>query len=135
VGDFYYGVQRRRYPRFNMIAEAEAFISGENLRLDILSVRDIGRGGIGLFCKEKVLPQTAITVSLYAKTVDREIVAESIHGTVANVVPWSDDLFLLNIRFQIPVSAEYQPILHQRLTEMEQNPPVRGPSATRSPSL
>lgn len=121
VGDFFYGVQRRRFPRFNLIADADAFISGENLRLDILSVRDISRGGIGLFCKEKVLPKVEITVSLSTKNTDRKIVAESIQGTVANVSPWSDSIFLLNIRFDTPVSAEDQPMLHQQLLEMEQN--------------
>jgi hypothetical protein len=121
VGDLFYGTQRRRYPRFNMIATADAFLPEKNLRIEVFSVRDISRGGAGLFCKEDVRPGTEISVSIYSKNPDRVIVAEKILGVVTRVALWNDSLFLLNVKFHLPVSSDYQPNLHERLIEMERH--------------
>jgi hypothetical protein len=133
VGDLFYGTRRRRYPRFNMIATADAFLPERNMTIEVFSVRDISRGGVGLFCKEEIRPGTEISVSIYSKNPDRVMVAEKILGVVARVVVWDDSLFLLNVRFHLPVSSEYQPNLYQRIVEMEKHFSDRGDRANAPP--
>jgi hypothetical protein len=119
VGDVFYGQERRRYRRFSMISTADAYLPEKDQRLEVLSVRSVGRGGVGLFCKETVPLGVEIAVSLYSKNADRVIVAESIGGIVVSMTPWKDSLVLLNVSFHQPISPENQPHLHQHLDELE----------------
>ena len=119
VGDLFYGRERRKYPRFSMISTADAYLPREDRTVDVLSVRTVGRGGIGLFCKEPVPVGSEIKVSLFAKDSNRVIVAESIKGKVVSTARWKDSLFLLNICFIEAISMEHQPNLFRHLAELE----------------
>jgi hypothetical protein len=119
VGDLFYGRERRKFPRFSMISTADAYLPREEKNIEVLSVRTVGRGGIGLFCKEPVKVDAEVKVSLFAKDSNRVIVAESIKGKVVSVAHWKDSLFLLNICFDEPISMEHQPNLFRHLTELE----------------
>ncbi|HET6370977.1 MAG TPA: PilZ domain-containing protein, partial [Nitrospiria bacterium] len=88
----------RRFPRFNVIASAKASLPGNDLTLHILSVKDVGRGGVGLFSREDVPVGSDINVSLYSKNADRVVSAESMRGGIVSVVDWKESVYLLNIR-------------------------------------
>jgi hypothetical protein len=109
----------RRFPRFNIIASAKASLPGDDQTLHILSVKDVGRGGVGLFSREDVPVGSDIDVSLYSKNADRVIAAESMRGGIVSVIHWKDSVYLLNIRFQQPISSEHQLIFYRYLLSLE----------------
>lgn len=109
----------RQFRRFSMIASADAVVGKEQKRLSIISVKDVGRGGLALFSKEEVSEGSVLRVSLYSRSPERIIVAESIGGRVVSVIPWKGSLYLLNIRFLEPISLAHQPNLHRQLIELE----------------
>jgi len=120
VGDHFYRREKRNYARFSMIAAADAFSPVANKWLQILSVRSVSRGGIGIFSKDSVPMGSEILVSLYSKSAQRTVVAEDTKGTVVSVISWTESLFLLNIRFNQPISSEHQPNLYRHLLELEE---------------
>ena len=119
LGEIFYGRARRQYPRFTMVSTALAYLPVEDRKLDIVSVREVGRGGIGLFSTQNTPAGAKIQVILYSKDSKEAMVAESIMGTVASCVSWKGGLFLINISFFKPVSQEGQPGLHRYLAELE----------------
>ena len=120
VGDHFYRREKRNYARFSMIAAADAFSVVTDKWLEILSVRSVSRGGIGIFSKDTVPIGSEILVSLYSKSPHRTVVAEATKGTVVSVISWTESLFLLNVRFKQPISSEHQPNLYRHLHELEQ---------------
>jgi hypothetical protein len=112
----------RRFPRFNVIASAKASLPGNDLTLHILSVKDVGRGGVGLFSREEVTVGADIDVSLYSKNANRVVAAESVRGGIVSVVDWKESVYLLNIRFQCPISSEHHLNFHRYLLDLEKTP-------------
>jgi len=119
VGDLFYGRERRRYPRFTAVSKASAYLPENGQKLEILSIRTVGRGGIGLFSKQAATVGSSIHIVLYSMDLSESMVAESVTGTVASSAPWEGSLFLLNVRFQEPVAEERQPNLYRYLIELE----------------
>jgi hypothetical protein len=119
VGDLFYGRDRRQFPRFSTISTALAYLPEKDAQLDIVSVRTVSRGGIGLFSKQNVPTTWKIQVILYVKNSKDSVSAESVLGNVVSTSPWKDSLFLVNVRFQQPISEQQQPNLYQHLMEME----------------
>jgi len=119
LGDIFFGRERREFPRFNMVSTALAYLPTEDRKLDILSIRQVGRGGIGLFSMQSGPVGSKIQVILYSKDSKEAMVAESIMGTVVSSVAWKGALFLVNISFLKPVSEESQPNLYRYLMELQ----------------
>ena len=119
LGDTFYGRERRQFPRFSMVSTAYAYLPVEDQKLEILAIRTIGRGGIGMFSLQNVSIGSRIQVVLYSKDAKETMVAESIIGTVVAAFPWKSSLFLVSVSFQKPVCESDQPNLHRYLAALE----------------
>jgi len=120
VGDLFYGRERRRYPRFTAASKISAYLPQQKEKLEILLVRTVGRGGMGLFSKQNAILGSSVQIHFCSMDLNETVITEAITGIVASCVPWDNSLFLINVSFQEPVSENDQPNLYHYLHELEQ---------------
>jgi hypothetical protein len=87
--------------------------------LEIISIRDISRAGIGLFTKVPIETGAEIKIAVYFKNNEDLMVYESVSGIVLSSAEWRGGSYMVSIRFHVPVSAATSPGLNARLEELE----------------
>lgn len=112
--------KQREHPRFSLIAVGEGYRIEGNRPLEIISIKDISRAGIGLFTKAPVEVGADIRIAIYFKNHQAQMMSESVTGTVLSCVEWRGGSFMVSVRFHTPVSATTSPGLNDRLDELEQ---------------
>lgn len=120
VGKYHSKVSgQRKHPRFSLIAIGDGYLTEEKVPIEILSIKDLSRAGIGIFSKSKIENEVEIKVAVYFKNQEKEIVAESMIGVVVSCNEWRGGNYMISIRFREPISENNSPGLHVRLTELE----------------
>lgn len=123
---FYAGAYRhnvaipRAHPRFSLIAIGDGYLPEEKIKVEILSIKDISRAGIGLLTKTKLNPGAVMKVSIYFKNRDNQVVSEDRVGSVLCCNSWRKEVYMINVRFHEPINETNSPGLDFRLRELEQ---------------
>jgi pSer/pThr/pTyr-binding forkhead associated (FHA) protein len=110
---------QRKHPRFSLIAVGDGYLTEEKIPVEILSIKDLSRAGIGIFSKTKVENGAEIRVAVYFKNKEKQIVAESVVGITVSCNEWRGESYMISVRFHEPISENTSPGLHVRLTELE----------------
>jgi len=120
VGKYHSKVsQQRKHPRFSLIAVGDGYLTKEQIPVEVLSIKDLSRAGIGIFTKSPIESGTEVKVAVYFKNKEREMVAESIVGSAVSCNEWRGGSYMVSIRFHEPISENNSPGLNARLIELE----------------
>lgn len=111
--------EQRRHPRFSLIAVGDGYLVREKTPVEVLSIKDLSRAGIGIFTRTKIENETEIKVAIYFKNKEKQIVAESVAGSTLSCNEWRGGSYMVSIRFHEPITESNSPGLHARLTELE----------------
>lgn len=111
--------QQRKHPRFSLIAVGDGYLVKEKTPIEVLSIKDLSRAGIGIFTKERIEIGTEIKVAVYFKNKEKEIAAENILGATLSCNEWRGGSYMISIRFYEPITKMNSPGLDARLTELE----------------
>lgn len=112
--------KKREHPRFSLIGLGDGYLPGEKGSVEILSIKDISRGGIAILTKNRIETGTEIQVAVYFKNKEKKMVAEGVMGSVLSSAERRGGSFMVNIRFHEAISEKNAPGLHTRLCELEQ---------------
>ncbi len=120
VGKYNHQISKqRRHPRFSLIAVGDGYLTVEKLPVEVLSIKDLSRAGIGIFTRTSIETGTEIKVAIYFKNKERQMVAESVVGSTLSCKEWRGGSYMISIRFHEPITEGNSPGLHTRLTELE----------------
>ncbi len=110
---------QRRHPRFSLIAVGDGSLVKEKTPVEVVSIKDLSRAGIGIFTRTRIENGTEITVAIYFKNKEKQMVAENVVGSTLSCKEWRGGSYMISIRFHEPITESNSPGLHARLTELE----------------